>query len=50
MGELENQMGNLNIQSEQEKEYLNNKMRNQNGYGYNHITQKPENLNVLFLT
>jgi hypothetical protein len=34
-------MSNLNIRSEQENEFLNNKLKNQNGY--NHVIQKTEN-------
>jgi len=35
-------MKNIDIHSEQEKEYIRNKSKNQNGYGYNPISQMKE--------
>jgi hypothetical protein len=43
MNEVESQMNNLNVKSEQEKEYTNNKLKNQNSYGYNTTADKTEN-------
>lgn len=42
-------MNNLNLNHEKSNKYLNNKMRNQYGYGYNHISHQPENKQMLNL-